>query len=383
MTGKWQFVGAVALAGVFAARGAQAEVKLKLYGQVNRAVLYADDGNDSKVYFVDNKNSSTRFGLDAKGTVDGSDLVFGSKLEAEIASNSSTDVNQELERTSPVTFNERHMDFWVEGGFGRFSIGQGNMASNETSEVDLSGTTVIGYSSVEDLAGGIYFFNNAKNSLIDTPAVPATPTTPEKAAKYNPKVKDVFDNFDGLSRDDRVRYDTPKFGGFQASTSVTSLNAWDVALRYNADFGGTKLAAAAAYASMGDGTKVAGGDPVTQVNGSVSVLMPFGLSVTGAYGQQSLDDAARKDDPMFWYAKLGYTAKLLFQGSTTFAVDYSASNDVKADKDEATTMGAFVVQRFDNYGTELYLGYRTYALDRTAKDFADVSALMGGARVKF
>jgi predicted porin len=382
-TRKFQVAGALVLAGVFAAQGAQAEMKMKVYGQVDRALLYVDDGNETTLFNVDNSNSSTRFGLDAKATMENG-LTAGAKFEAEFQSNASTDVNQ-IQQKTDATFKERHLDFFLEGGFGKVSIGQGNTASNETSEVDLSGTSVIAYSDVKQYAGGIIFYDNTKGSIEATPAKPAvpaaatTPAVPATAATYNPKVKDVFNNLDGLSRDDRVRYDTPSFSGFTASVSYLSQKAWDAALRYSAEFGGTKVAAAVAYADFADQNTLV----KSQINGSVSVLMPMGLSLTGAAGQQDLDDPSRKEDPMFWYAKLGYTAKLLFHGSTTFAVDYSASNDMKKDKDEATTYGAFVVQRLDAYNTELFLGYRSHALDRTGKDFADVTGTMGGARIKF
>lgn len=383
--GKWKFAAAFVLAGALAAQTADAatpvnafgdKVSVQLYGQIDRALLWANDGDTGKLYIVDNKNSSTRFGFNAKAKVEGG-MTIGAKFEVEAVSNSSTDVNQTLEKTS-FSLNERHFDIYLDGAFGKISLGQGDMASNTASEVDLSGTTVIGYSSVEDLAGGIIFFDDTTGSIYSNPT--ETDTT---KLKTNPKVKDVFDNLDGLSRDDRVRYDTPKVAGFQLSTSTTVQKAWDAALRYGAGFGGVKLEAAAAYADLGDGSKVSGSDSVKQYNGSLSVLMPFGLSITGAAGQQKLDDPARKEDPMFYYAKLGYTAQLLFAGSTTFAVDYCATNDVKADEDEAKTIGAFVVQRLDTYGTELFLGYRTYQLDRTGKDYADVSGLMGGARIKF
>lgn len=374
ITRKFLVAGAVALAGAVAAQTAHAaaDMKVKLYGQVNRALLWADDGNQSKTYFVDNSNSSTRFGIDAKAKIEGG-LTVGGKLEAEFQSNASTDVNQLTEKTD-ATLKERHMDVWLEGAFGKVSIGQGNTASNETSEVDLSGTSVIGYSNVKMFAGGIIFFNEAKDSLYENPGE----VDPTKL-KTNPKVKDVFNNLDGLSRDDRIRYDTPALSGFTASASFGAQEFWDVALRYAGDFGGTKVAAAVAYADFGDMNKTIDG----QINGSASILLPFGLSLTGAAGQQTLDDPKRKDDPMFWYAKAAYTAKLFFAGSTTFAVDYSATNDLKKDKDEASTYGAFVVQRLDNYNTELYAGYRNYALDRTGANYADVTGVMGGARIKF
>jgi predicted porin len=384
--GKWQVAAALVLAGVVAAQGAQAAApSVKLYGQVNRGLLWADDGDKGKLYFVDNKNSSTRFGIDAKAALEGGSLTAGAKIEAEIQSNSTGDINQTLEKISPVTFTERHLDFYLAGPFGKFSLGQGDMASNNTSEVDLSGTSVVGFSDVRMFAGGIIFFDNKAKSVVDTKSKPATLDKDGKTVvaavdtKYNPKIKDVFDNLDGLSRDDRVRYDTPKVAGFQVSASAAVQKAWDAALRYGAEFGGMKMEAAVAYSDFGDQNK----HIESQVNGSLSVLTPFGLSVTGAAGQQKLDDPARKEDPMFYYAKLGYTGKFIFAGSTSFAVDYSATNDMKKDKDEAKTIGAFVVQRLDNYATELYLGYRTHSLDRTGKDYADVGGMMAGARIKF
>ena len=36
-------------------------VDFKISGQINRAALYADDGDTAKWFFVDNDNSSTRF----------------------------------------------------------------------------------------------------------------------------------------------------------------------------------------------------------------------------------------------------------------------------------------------------------------------------------
>jgi hypothetical protein len=113
---------------------------------------------------------------------------------------------------------------------GKLSIGQGDTASNGTAEVDLSGTDLIGYSSVSDMAGGILFYNNTTQSLSTT------------------KVGSAFSNMDGMSRDDRVRYDTPDFSGFYASSSFIADDAIDLAIRYSGKFPGFKLAGALAYA---------------------------------------------------------------------------------------------------------------------------------------
>jgi hypothetical protein len=144
-----------------------------------------------------------------------------------------------VERDGPDSFepnvNDPGIDPWNHGRLkqldnpiaGRVTVGYGDTASNSTSEVDLSGTTVIGFSEVEDLAGGI-LFRDKNGELSDT------------------TIGNVFDNLDGLGRDDRIRYDSPSFTGVKFSTSAVADNRWDAAIRYGGDFGPVKTAAAIA-----------------------------------------------------------------------------------------------------------------------------------------
>ena len=167
------------------------KVSVKLYGQLNRGVLIADDGDSTKTYQVDNDNSSTRIGLlGSVKPLEGWGL--GTKFEVEFESNSSSAVNQDEQNgVGGNNFHERWADIFVQSPYGQLSLGQGDTASNNTSEVDLSGTTVAGYSDFNAVAGGMFFYDDATKDLSGT------------------KPKDVFSNFDGLSRDDRIRYDTP------------------------------------------------------------------------------------------------------------------------------------------------------------------------------
>ncbi|MEJ2223076.1 MAG: porin, partial [Desulfobacterales bacterium] len=127
----------------------------KVSGQVNRAVLWGDNGNDDDVKFVDNENSSTRFRFTGSNEFD-ENWKVGFKWENQMESNSSIDDDDndgngfgdldigENGDLGDVTFTERHMDIYVEHSkFGKLSLGQGDTASNGTSEVDLSGTTVV------------------------------------------------------------------------------------------------------------------------------------------------------------------------------------------------------------------------------------------------
>ncbi len=338
-------------------------VAVKLYGQVNRAFLYADDGDSSDYYFVDNSNSASRIGL--LGTVKLSDdTTVGAKLEFKYDRNPSGSVSQNNKNNvGGQGFVDRHIDAYVESlRIGKLSVGKGDTASNGTSEVDLSGTSVIGYSGVADLSGGILFHDNNTDLLSGT------------------DVGDVFSSFDGLSRDDRIRYDSPVFAGFKVSASATSGDGGDLALRYKAKFENLKFAAALAWANPNnEGSRK---DVESQYSGSASVLHSGGFNLTLAGGQRDYDLAGR-DDPTVYYVKLGYRKHLFSLGESRFSIDYARNDAVAQNKDEAESFGLQFVQHFPKWGTEYYLGYRNYDLDRPGTDFNGIDAVMSGLRIKF
>ncbi|MDH3998730.1 MAG: porin, partial [Desulfuromonadales bacterium] len=223
-----------------------------------------------------------------------------------------------------------------------------------------SGTTVAGYSDINGVAGGQFFFDADTKDLSST------------------KVKKAFSNFDGLSRDDRIRYDTPKWRGLKLAASAISGGGGDGALFYTNETDHFKLAAGAAYSNPG-GTNSTIDDTV---NGSASLLHNSGFNLTIAGGVRDLKDSER-DDPTFFYTKLGYQHKFCKIGKTALSLDYASNDDVEFDGDEAETFGAQFVQRIDPWATELYVSYRTYDLDRSGTNFERIHALLSGMRVKF
>ncbi|MEJ6401435.1 porin [Yoonia sp. 2307UL14-13] len=338
-------------------------LSLKLSGQVNRGVLFADDGTDTNTFFVDNDNSSTRFRLTGEAPIN-DDWRAGFNIEIQAESNSTADVNQNDPNPSSENFlSERKLEGYIEGNsFGRLTFGQGDTASNNTSEVDLSGTAVVGYSGVEDAAGGV-LFRNADGTLSDT------------------SVGAAFTNLDGLSRRDRVRYDTPSFGGlsFAASVGADSEDAdetfYDIAANYKGRFGSLQVAGAVAYANQ----TVADAEQEI-VNGSFSALHDSGFSLTLAGGVQETEGVS--DDVTFGYVKAGYQADWTSLGTTALAVDYAVNEHVLGLDDESTSYGLLAVQNIDAVGTELYAGLRNYEVDG-AGDLDDVTVLLAGARFKF
>lgn len=332
-------------------------IELKLSGQINRGVLFIDDGDQGDTFFVDNDNSSTRFRMTGSGNIN-EDVKAGIVFEVQFESNSTAAVNQTDGSVGPNNFTERKLEWYIDSKtLGRLTVGQGDMASNGTSEVDLSGTDVIAYSAVGDSAGGILFFDDGVANALSVVTV-----------------NDRFNNLDGQSRRDRVRYDTPEFAGFKASGSVGEDGRWDAALRYAGDLGDVALEGAIAYSNDNNDDKL--------VNGSVSALhKTSGLNLTFAAGEQQ--DAT---EGMFYYIKGGWQTKAITPlGKTAFAIDYYDGEDIGRVGTESMSYGIAVVQRIDKVGTELYGGARVYEVDEPGLgvNFDDVYAFLIGARIKF
>ncbi len=118
------------------------------------------------------------------------------------------------------------------------------------------------------------------------------------------------------------------------------------------------------------------------VSGSVSALFGNGVNVTFAAGTKSAATQGR-DDPMFYYGKLGYIAKLNSLGNTNFAVDYGRYEDVAQNGDSFDTIGVQAVQEIESIGSSMYVSYRYHSLDRTGSSFDDIHAVMSGMLVAF
>ncbi|MBN9026923.1 MAG: porin [Rhizobiales bacterium] len=175
---------------------------VRLSGQVNMGYLGYDDGQQSYGNFVDNDNSSTRARIQLFSSPN-FDWRFEAIFEVEYQPLASNVVSQ-LDDRPEWSFDQgdiRKAEAAISNkSYGKLWLGQGSMASDGTAEVDKSGTTVIAYASVSDTAGG-YFFRAPGGALSDV------------------TVGDAFNDYDGLSRKFRIRYDTPTFGGFGVQVS--------------------------------------------------------------------------------------------------------------------------------------------------------------------
>ena len=325
-------------------------IDFAISGHLNRAAMYADDSESAKWFFVDNVNSSSRFRFRGQNDFD-KGWKAGILWEVEMKSNPSNKMSMDEDGdTADVSFNERHLEVWIEK-WGRLRLGQGDTASNGTAEVDLSGTDVAHYSSLDDIGGDFEFRDGDK--------------------KLGITVSQSRSNYDGFSRKDRVRYDTPRWAGFFASGSVENQSQFDIAGRYAADFGWARFAAAAAYADFGTSAD----DKDWQFSSSASMLFDFGLNLTASYSYQDEDN----ENPWNLFGKIGYKFLQKHAASVVFARTKHRS----ADDDEGDTFSlAYVFTPWDS--VELYGSYFLYMLDRDqGTDPDDINIGLLGARFRF
>jgi hypothetical protein len=327
----------------------------KLSGQVNQLIMWADNGNDSDFFIADNDNSSTRFRFTGTEAFDWGKIGFLIELEAQRNASNTLDIPNTGD--GDFEFNDRWLDAYFETGFGKISLGKGSGAADNTAEVDLSGTAVITYAGVNDTAGG--FTWKAADGTDFRPGL---------------TVGDTRSDFDGLGRNERVRYDTPMFAGFNFAGSITNGNAWELAGFYASEFPFGKLAAAAGYVDSRDRDTIR----YKQWDGSVSWLAPFGLNLTFSAGQRDPQAGGGSKADNF-YSKVGYKF-----GIHAVSAELGITKDLNAAGDESSNWGAgYVITPWN--GVELYAALRRYRLETSAEpdDPDDISQVMAGTRIKF
>ena len=335
--------------------------KLSVSGQVNRMVMYADDGDQARWFQADNDISSTRVRF--VGTTEFDDeWAAGTTVEVQFESNSSADVviDQNTAVNASNSFTQRKLELWISSSeLGKLSLGQGSTASDGTVEEDLSGTGVISGAGFSGMGESLIF------------RVSGT-----RGASAGVTVGDLFQDQDGLSRDDRLRYDSPTLAGAKLSTSWVDGDEWDVAARYGREFNGTEMALAAGYWDA---------SPTRQKTGfgiSGSLKAPFGTSLSASHSREDLE-ATGRDEEKFWYVKLGHDFKMTDLGDSAISMDYAETQNFGANNREGTFYSLAAVQQIAKLGTELYANIGLYDANIPSVQTENITIGGFGARVKF
>ena len=332
--------------------------KVKISGQINRQVAYAEDGNNDKFYHTDSDNSPSRINIEAQGKVS-EDLTVGARVETGYQDNRPLEVNQNNEN-SGFDFTSRWIEAYIASQrFGKLGVGKGFASSFYFQETDLSGTQVVSLLSPGNLFGGLLFYSNDTDDYTDI------------------RVADVFVDLENLSIVNRVRYDSPQFYGFQLSGSSGSNQRHDVTLRWKNEIGSFKFSGATAYQRNSFG-----GLLDWRVDGALSTLhKPSGLSLTaGAFQGKANSDNRHLHG---YGVKAGWRKKFFDFGETALSIDYVENDDASSSDEEGKTYSAFVVQDIERWGMQVYGGYRYYDLDRQGLDTKSIHVPVIGTRKMF
>ncbi|MGN8157296.1 porin [Salinisphaera sp. RV14] len=368
--------GLVSMATVFGVAPAAHALDFKISGQVNRAVIAADNGKSTDAGLVDNGSSPTRFAF--KGTQDvNPNLKVGFDYELGVFVNKSGtyDVNKSATGTST---DNRQANVFFEGSFGKLTFGKTDGAANSTSKVDLSGLTDLGGGSVVgDYFGGLSFVNGA--------------------GQAGPTLKNGYSNFDALSRVNTVRYDTPSFNGATLSVSYDQGQAYEIAPRYEHKFAdGVKVAGAVDYVDSGNRNKginqagyVSRNEYFHEFGGSASVLLPSGLNFFAQYKRRNYHDTTYSfgggqiDHAQSYSGGIGY-----IRGKNHIQAFFGQTDDLESKNSRVRNYG--VAYRYDLLkSVNMYASYHHLTGDNlvgsngNSFNAKNMNVVFAGVRVKF
>ena len=322
---------------------------LGISGQINKTIGYIDNGDDSAVGFFDNSISGSRFRFTGEEDIGGG-LKVGGVWEWQWQNSPTSAANfntyGKFDETT-ATLQDRKTELYFAGKWGKVSLGKGDGAANGSAEVDLSGTTTIDY------AGG-------NQCLLGSITYGTSGVT----------VGSTYTEFDGESRNDRIRYDTPKFAKvLSIAVSVANANEKEAAVWYSQTIGSTKIAAALGYTDNQD----TGSTDRTRTAISGSAILKNGLNFTLSYSTQ--DNKASSVKTSNTYFKIGWK-----KGKNAVSLSWG---QMDSDAANATNPSSIAVSY--NYAlakaAEVYASVRTSSADQSGLD--DVTGVWIGSRIKW
>ena len=357
------------------------QVKIAITGQLSRVIRLTDDGNTTNIHHTSNSFSGNRVRF--IGTAKAwESLTIGTRIEFQFNNRTSNESGnfaangaKDEDTGDDTGIDPRYQDITFAGQWGKFYVGKGDSAANNTAEADLSGTQIAANVTAGDIFGGSHF-------LIDNLPAGTSQDPNLNGGLSGPRASTIFRSFDALSRTQRIRYDTPKFFGTVVSVGHNQGDIPDAAIRWAGSFTGTKAVIRLGWMDRSAASSTRG----TQVDGSASILHSSGLNLTVAGGVENLKGTANlgRDNPTELYLKVGYKAKIFSAGTTNFFADYADYDDTTANGDDGTSWSIGVVQILENYATELFAVFNIAEFDdSTTNSYDDLTSGWVGARVKF
>ena len=350
---------AVAVSSALAAPMAAHAVKYKLSGQINRAAVYDDDGQQTDVQFIDNLSSGTRWRLTGSEDI-GNGMKVGFNWEWQNSSNAGGAAIKSGDTGDSQSM--RKAEVWFSGGWGKVSLGQGDGAGNGTTEVDLSDTWNVAYTGRSSFGGSVAWRTGSGGQINSAGSAVASGGITHGS---------TFSHFDAFSRYDRIRYDTPALGPVTLAVSAGQADRYEGAVRWSQGLGGGQISAAAFYGVQNNVTK-------NRYGGSIAYLFSFGTSLQAEYSENEPDFTGSTKGKN-WYVKVGHK-----WGNNAVSIGYGESKDIVVGfKDKGFNIG--FNHNIPKAKVDLYAGIAGNSLDTPSgvSSVDDIYTVTVGTKLKF
>jgi hypothetical protein len=398
------------------ARKGNRKVSLTISGQVNRAIVYWNDGGRSNTYFgLDNTNTSTRIGFSGSAMI-GGEWSAGYSILIDVADRARTvSVSQNNEDGSArdnANVNGDHLlrlrdaNWWIQrDSLGRLTVGRLS-ASGPVGVIDLGGVSVVAATG-EGCIGTNLQFRDGNGALLGSTgtigafsASCAHPTTRNEGIKYTSPTLHGFVFSATLAEAAKVEQVT-----VDGTSNIGRVFAAD--LRYANEFNGVRVAAGIGYEASklneDDSGGAANADYTSWGLSGSLMHVATGLFVQGFYMES--ESAApltaggfgpsQKAD--MFHIQAGVARNFFGLGKTVLYAEYAKFDDwrqmnnitsagpVAGASDSMKLWGLGVVQNIDAAAMELYLGYRNYSASDSAvaQGIKDIDVVAAGTRIRF
>lgn len=417
------------------ARKGNRKVSLTISGQVNRTMMYWDDGGRSNLYFgQDNTNSSTRIGFSGNAKVS-SDWTAGYSILIDVADRaravSSTQINEDGGARDNANVNADHLlrlrdaNFWLQReGLGRFTMGR-LTTSGPVGVIDLGGVSVVAATGEGCIGTSLRFRNDAgaltNANIGDFTMSCAHPTFRQEGIKYTSPTWHGFVFSASVGEAAKVQQATADTTNTSVANNTNIGRTLGADLRYANEFNGVRVAFGLGWEKSEVNEDDAGNRAEAQsgeyeswgLSGSL-MHVPTGLFLQAFWLEAELKPAvagggftsANKAD--MWHIQAGVARNFFGIGNTVFYGEYAQFNDwyrlntaglgqaagaapsaaialPSGTSDELNMWGLGMVQNIDAASMELYIGYRNFSASTngSATGLKDVDVVAAGARIRF
>lgn len=229
------------------ARTGSNKVSVKLFGKLNKAVLFWNDGAEHKTYVVDNSYEPTRFGFTGYGKI-GGDWTAGYVMEMETRPAGSQYLNQfdnDNQNNPAGGLNIRHSYWYVDNP----NLGQVRLGLTATPIYNINKDTDVS-ALEEDMTAD----EKMNRSFFLRPA--GFDTTSGLSNLRWSDISRCYSSADAFvcsTRRNGVAYWSPVWNGFSVSAAYFQQDIWGAAVRYQEEWGDKfQVGAGAGYEKIGD-----------------------------------------------------------------------------------------------------------------------------------